>query len=122
MGVKVESFEDLEVWREGMDVARKVYASLKGCKDFGLRDQMQRGAVSIPSNIAEGFERRSNKEFIQHLYIAKGSSAELRTQIMISIGLELIPKESGEQLLEQTRKVARMLYRLIVTRKERFNG
>jgi len=122
MAAKVESFEDLEVWKEGMDVVRKVYASLKGCKDFGLRDQMQRAAVSIPSNIAEGFERRSNKEFIQHLYIAKGSCAELRTQVMISMEIGIIDKGSGEQLVEQMKKVARMLYRLIMTRKERFNG
>lgn len=121
MAVGVEKFEDLEVWREGMDVARKVYANLKGCKDFGLRDQMQRAAVSIPSNIAEGFERRSNKEFIQHLYIAKGSCAELRTQISLSIDLGIIQKAPGEQLIEQTRKVAKMLYRLIETRREKFS-
>jgi len=120
MAGRVEKFEDLEVWKEGMDIARKVYANLERCKDFGLRDQMQRAAVSIPSNIVEGFERRTNKEFIQHLYIAKGSCAELRTQITLSSDLGIIHRESGEQLVEQVKKISRMLYRLIVTRQERF--
>ena len=76
MDLKVTKFEDLEVWKEGMRLAKAVYHAMQGSKDFGLRDQMQRAAVSISSNIAEGFERNSNKEFIQHLYIAKGSCAE----------------------------------------------
>jgi four helix bundle protein len=120
MGGPVEKFEDLNVWKEGMDVARKVYRLLQHCKDFGLRDQMQRAAVSVPSNIAEGFERRSNKEFIQHLYIAKGSCAELRTQVLLSVDVGLVNRKSGEELVEQIRKVAGMLYRLIVTRREKF--
>ena len=73
----VTKFEDLEVWKESMKLASCVYKEFKSVRDYGLRDQVQRAAVSIASNIAEGFERRSNKEFIQHLYIAKGSCAEL---------------------------------------------
>ncbi len=57
-------FEDLAAWQEGMQLAVEVYGGLKACKDYGLKDQMQRAAVSIPSNSAEGFERNSNKEFI----------------------------------------------------------
>ena len=73
MNRKIERFEDLEVWKESMRLATRVYESLKKTTDYGLRDQMQRSAVSIPSNIAEGYERNSNKEFIQYLYIAKAS-------------------------------------------------
>jgi four helix bundle protein len=68
---KINTFEDLEIWKEGMRISVKIYEMLKNCKDYGLKDQMQRAAISIPSNIAEGFERQTNKEFIQFLYIAK---------------------------------------------------
>ena len=77
-------FEDLKVWKEGMRLASSVYERLQTVTDFGLRDQMQRAAVSIPSNIAEGFERGSNKEFIRFLHIAKGSCAELSARSKIT--------------------------------------
>jgi four helix bundle protein len=63
MGEKIQKFEDLVVWKNSMELAVEIYRLLKDCRDFGLRDQVQRAAVSIPSNIAEGFERQSNKEF-----------------------------------------------------------
>ena len=103
-----------------MRLAKAVYHAMQGSKDFGLRDQMQRAAVSISSNIAEGFERNSNKEFIQHLYIAKGSCAELRTQIYLSKELRTIDEKTSLEMLEQTRKISAMLYKLIQTRKSRF--
>ncbi|MEI6518509.1 MAG: four helix bundle protein [bacterium] len=76
------SFEDLEVWKRSCRIAVVMYKKLKDCKDFSLRDQMQRSAVSIASNIAEGSER-TEKEFARFLSIARGSAAELRTQIFI---------------------------------------
>lgn len=76
---KVEKFEDLDVWKEGVRLSVDIYQILKDCRDYGFKDQVQRSVVSIPSNISEGFERKGNKEFIQFLYIAKGSCAELRT-------------------------------------------
>ena len=91
MDKKIEKFEDLNVWREGMELTVEIYKLLKDCQDFSLRDQMQRSAVSIPSNIAEGYERNSNKDFIRFLYIAKLSSGELRTQLYISQKIGLIP-------------------------------
>ena len=78
-----QSFEELEVWKRGCALAVYVYESLAASRDFGLRDQMQRAAVSIPSNIAEGYER-SSKDFARFLSIAKGSAAELRTQSYIA--------------------------------------
>ena len=94
----VHKFEDLNVWKEAMLLTRDVYRELKNCKNFGLRDQMQRSAVSIPSNIAEGFERNSNKEFIRFLYIALGSCAELRTQLYITIDIEIIEAHHNHAL------------------------
>ena len=73
MKQSVKKFEDLKVWKTGMGLASAVYKRVKLLRDHGLKDQMQRSAISIPSNIAEGYERNSNKEFIQHLFIAKGS-------------------------------------------------
>jgi len=120
MGGKIEKFEDLEVWKEGMRLAEKVYKSLKDCRDFGLRDQMQRAAISIPSNIAEGYERESNKEFIRYLFIANGSCGELRTQIYLCIRIGVLDEREAKQLLETTRKISAMLYNLIKTRRARF--
>lgn len=120
MNRKIEKFEDLEVWQLGMQVAQNIYQSLKECRDFGLRDQMQRAAVSIPSNIAEGYERNSNKEFIRYLFIAKGSCAELRTQITLCMQIGVLTDINGGALLEKTRQLSAMLANLIKTRKERF--
>ena len=117
--MKIQSFEDLEVWKEAMRLSIEVYNLLQDCKDFGLRGQMQRASVSIPSNIAEGFERQMNKEFMQFLYIAKGSSAELRTQLYLAIQVKVIEKQVGLELIDKTKKIASMLYNLIQTRKNR---
>jgi len=81
---------------------------------------MHRSAVSIPSNISEGFERKGNKEFIQYLYIAKGSCAELRTQLYIAMKTQTIDNQKASELIEVTKKISAMLYSLIKTRKTKF--
>jgi len=121
MNYKINRFEDLDVWKESMRLAVEVYEALRPCRDYGLKDQMQRAAVSMPSNISEGYERHSNKEYIQFLYVAKGSSAELRTQLHLAERVKLIQPEIAQHLLELTRKVSAMLSKLIQVRKERFN-
>jgi len=117
---KVGKFEDLEVWKEGMRLTIKIYRALNNCRDYGLRDQMQRAAVSIPSNIAEGYERNTNKDFVHFLYIAKGSCSELRTQIYLAIEIGVFDKAIGDELLESTKKISAMLHNFIKVRKERF--
>jgi len=117
---QVEQFEDLLVWREGLQMAINIYKSLADCKDYGLRDQMRRSSVSVPSDIAEGFERNSNKEFIRFLRISKGSSGELRTQIYLAIGVGVLDEETGNKLLEKSRHISKMLQNLIKTRLEKF--
>lgn len=116
----IEQFEDLVVWREGLQMAIDIYKSLANCNDFGLRDQMRRSSVSVPSNIAEGFERNSNKEFIRFLRISKGSSGELRTQIYLAIEVGVLDQETGDRLLEKSRHISKMLQKLIKTRLEKF--
>lgn len=97
MGYK--SFEDLEVWKKACRLAVDVYKNLQNCRDYGLKDQMTRAAVSIPSNIAEGAERGSSQEYIRFIHIAKGSSAELRTQLHIAHRIGLLQKDSDSGLI-----------------------
>ncbi|AEI48391.1 S23 ribosomal protein [Runella slithyformis DSM 19594] len=105
----------------GLALAIDVYNTLADCKDYGLCDQMQRSSVSIPSNIAEGFEREYNKEFIRFLKVSKGSAGELRTQIYIAIGIGIIDNETGEILLDKSRHISSMLRNLIKVRETKFS-
>ena len=108
------SFEDLEVWQRACKLAVEMYQLLRDCKDYGLKDQMTRAAVSIASNIAEGAERGSNAEFIRFLHIAKGSAAELRTQIYIADKLgNIFPEGKTSELISELRQISRMLHGLI---------
>ena len=118
---RIEKFEDLVVWKEGMKLTVNLYKRLSECKDYGFRDQIQRSAVSIPSNIAEGYDRKSNKEYIRFLYISRGSCAELRTQLYIAKELKYLPKGVADEFIDKTRKISAMLYNLIQTRIKRFN-
>ena len=116
----VMKFEDLLVWQEAMKLAGDIYSNLKSCQDYRLRDQMQKSAVSIASNIAEGFERKSNKEYIYFLYVALGSCGELRTQIYLAKHIKLFDLTLGDSLIYRTRKISSMLFSLIQTRKKHF--
>ena len=120
MDTKISRFEDLEIWKEGMRVSVKIYEVMQKCKDYGLKDQMQRASVSIPSNIAEGFERQTNKEFIHFLYIAKGSSGELRTQLYLAKELKIIENENFTILLSKLIQLSSMISNFIKTRKTNF--
>ncbi len=113
-----KGFEKLLVWREGVSMAIELYKKLESCKDFGLRNQMQRSAVSIPSNIAEGYDRGSNKDFIRFLRIARGSCAELRTQCYIAKNVSVLELEDATQFIEKTRRISRKISRLIKVRKD----
>lgn len=107
------SFEDLEVWKHSCRTAVSVYELLKDCRDYGIKDQMTRSAVSIASNIAEGAERDSRAEYIRFLHIAKGSAAELRTQAYIAKKIELISETAAKELTTDLKKISAMLHNLI---------
>jgi len=108
-----ESFENLEVWKSGCRIAVRIYEILKTCKDYGLKDQMTRAAVSVPSNIAEGAERDSKLDFIRFLHIAKGSAAELRTQVYIARQIGAIDEDIQKELVEELKTLSAMLHGLI---------
>ena len=117
-----EGFRELHVWRKARDLAVAVYQLTdQGVfkKDFGLRDQIRRSAVSVPSNIAEGDERDTNKDAIRFFYIAKGSLAELRTQMEIAHLICYIGKDFYIEFENQCQEIARMLGSLIKARSPR---
>ena len=94
-------FEDIKAWQLAREIVRNIYRVTQRSdfsKDYGLKDQIRRAAVSIMSNIAEGFERRTDKELVQFLSIAKGSSAEVRSQLYIAVDLGYIPEKDFESL------------------------
>jgi four helix bundle protein len=118
--VGYQSFKELRVWQEAKALAVEIYrvASSGGIsRDFGLKDQMQRAAVSIASNICEGYERRSDAEFLRFLHIAKGSLSELVTQLEIAREVGLISEELVPPLEQQCKKVGSMLTKLMQARK-----
>ena len=110
------TFEEIAAWQMGRDLVIKVYEVTREggfAKDWGLKDQIQRAAVSICSNIAEGFERRGNKEFVNFLWIAKGSSAEVSSQLYHLRDLELIDDKQFQELYELCKLIGASIYKLI---------
>ncbi len=106
------SFEDLEVWKKSCKLTVKLYKLLRDCRDYGLKDQMLRSSVSIPSNIAEGSERNSIPDFQRFLNIAKGSAAELRTQVYISQEVKVFSNSDAKELIQELKSISKMLQAL----------
>ena len=110
---RVRTFEDLLVWQMGIELVKRVYvvtASGLFSRDFGLRDQIRRASVSIPTNIAEGFERASRKEYLLFLNIAKGSAGEVRSLLLVAVEVGYLKRESYEQLKEDVTKISAYLF------------
>jgi len=106
------TFEDLDVWKEARALVSAVYtATRRGdwSKDYGLKDQIQRAAVSILSNIAEGSDRESSKDYARFIAIAKGSAAEVRAQLYVALDLKYIEPADFKTLSDQTVHIGRML-------------
>jgi four helix bundle protein len=106
------SFEDLDVWKKSCRLSVRLYKLLKDCRDYGMKDQMLRSSISIPSNIAEGSERRSVPDFKRFINIAQGSAAELRTQLYISREINLISNNAAQELIEEVKSISKMLQAL----------
>ena len=115
--VAAQTFEQLAVWKRAARLSSDIYRGLRDLRDWGFRDQITRAGLSIPSNIAEGYERETNKDFIKFLHYAKGSAGELRTQIYIGIEIGYIEKSTGHQWLTEAKHISKMLAALIKARK-----
>jgi len=114
--VNIRTFEEMEAWKRGRNLARAIYAATnKGefSKDFGLRDQMRRAAVSIISNIAEGFSRQTDKEFVQFLHVAKGSASEVQSQLYIALDLGYIAQQEFDSLYQQVDEIGKLIFGLV---------
>lgn len=111
--MKIERFEDIKAWQEARTLAKMVYEAVKSTKGFGndykFREQSQSAAVSIMSNIAEGFSRRSTKEFTQFLFIAKGSAAEVQSQLYVALDQGYISQQKFNELYFKSDEVSRLI-------------
>ena len=111
-----QRFEDIEAWQKARELTKAIYAlSNDGqfARDFGLRDQIRRASVSIMSNIAEGFGRGGNKEFIQFLSTAKGSASEVQAQLYVALDAGYINQDQFQKLYSETEATARMIAGLL---------
>lgn len=114
----VKTHRDLQIWQKSMDLVTNVYKEVEKFPDykkFGLTSQIRRSSVSIPANIAEGFGRRSKKEFRRFLNISMGSLFEIQTEIEVSYNLKYLDKETFERLYDDTREIERMMSSFIST-------
>jgi len=112
MSSRIERFEDLIAWQKARELARGIYQLTRQgnfAKDFGLSGQIQRAAVSIMSNVAEGFERGSRGEFHQFLSVAKASCAEVRSQLYVAFDVGYLDRARFEDLLAQAEELARII-------------
>jgi len=114
--MKIKSYKDLNIWKRSIRLVEEIYIITKKFPKeeiYGLASQLRRSAVSIPSNIAEGFTRLHNKEYRQFLYISLGSCAELTTQIIISSYLSYISSEKTDRILNEIDEISKMIMGLI---------
>ena len=107
--MRIQRFEDIEAWKEARELVKKIYYQFSGNKDYGFRDQIQRAAISIMSNISEGFDRGSNKEFVQFLIIARGSVSEVRSLSFAALDVGYVNKDTFDDISERCLKLANLI-------------
>ncbi len=106
-------FENMEIWKRSSRLSVSLYLHFQGCKDYGFKDQITRSGLSIPSNIAEGAERSTDKDFAKFLDYSKGSCGELRTQIYIGMKIGYIPDVNGNEWIKETKELSAMIMSFI---------
>ncbi len=113
--MKFERFEEIIAWQKAKEMTTQIYNLFKDNKDYGFKDQIQRASVSVMNNIAEGYERKSNTEFRQFLYIAKGSCGEVRSMIQLAKDLCYISEYDFNVLNTQAIEISKTISGLIKT-------
>ncbi|MCF6184781.1 MAG: four helix bundle protein [Bacteroidales bacterium] len=108
-------FEDIVAWQKSRELVLKIYSIFKNSKDFGFKNQIERAAVSVMNNIAEGFERRTNNEFKYFLYVAKGSNGEVRSMLYLALDLSKISENEFKELYDLSNEISKILTGLIKT-------
>lgn len=113
--MKFERFEDMIVWKKARILVKDVYLAFSNSRDYGFNDQIQRSAISVMNNISEGFEKKTNTDFVKYLYIAKGSCGEIRSMLYAALDLQKIDKSTFEDLYMLCFEISKMLSGLIKT-------
>jgi len=103
------NYEDLEVWERSTRLSVKVYKTFSNSRDYGFKDQITRSSLSVPSNIAEGFGRTSDKEKRNFLNIARGSCAELHTQLLIGSEIGYIDQNISKEMIKEAKEISSMI-------------
>jgi four helix bundle protein len=111
--MKFNRFEEILAWQKARALIVTLYKEFKYCKDFAFKDQILRASVSIMNNVAEGFERKSNNEFKQFLFISKGSCGEVRSMLILAEDLDLIEKNICQKCIAEAEEISKMLSGLI---------
>jgi four helix bundle protein len=109
---KIQKFEDILAWQKARELTKEIYAHAKAglfAKDYGLRDQIQRASVSIMGNVAEGFDRGGDKEFIQFLSFSKGSGSEVKSHLYVALDQQYVNTTQFHQLYNAADEVGRLL-------------
>lgn len=105
----IERFEDIKAWQKSKDLSVAIYRSFENSRDFGFKDQIQRASVSVMNNIAEGFERKGNKEFAYFLYVAKASCGEVRSMLILAKELGKLEEKEFALLFKQAEEVSKII-------------
>ena len=122
--MKIQRFEDLEAWQIARELTNQIYTITKKesiCRDFGFVDQIRRAAISIMNNIAEGFERGTNKDFAKYIFIARGSAGEVRSMLYVALDQEYLTGETFKQCHELSIRCSQLCWGLIKHLKKHSN-
>ena len=111
--MRIEKFEEIISWQKGKELILMIYSVLKNCRDFSFKNQLERASVSIMNNIAEGFERKTNKELKNFLFIAKGSAGEVRSMLSLGLDLNYLVRKDFEKMHNLTVEISRLISGLI---------
>lgn len=111
--MSANKFEDIQIWQKSKLLCQDIYKDFNTCKDYGFKDQIQRAAISIMNNIAEGFERSSSKDFARFLWMAKGSCGEVRSMLWMADELGYITSEKRSLFIDTAEQLSKMIYNFI---------
>jgi len=110
--MKFNNFEEIIAWQKGRELGLDIYREFSQLRDFSFKDQIQRAAISVSNNIAEGFERKGNKEFVKFLFISKGSCAEVRSMLSIALSLNYIQQNVFDELSSSCIEISKILFEI----------